>query len=70
MKKENKTIKYDCVIDDYIEGKRIFHNEIVEAQSASDAYEKARDIVLVRYGQLLDYDVYESEENHFEVCDD
>ena len=55
--------KYRFVMDDIIDDTRLFYNGLVEAQTAIEAWAKAEDISLSVYGQFLDFEVYECDEN-------
>ena len=55
--------KYLFVMDDIIDETRVFDNGLVEAQTAIEAWAKAEDIILSVYGQFLDFEVYECDEN-------
>jgi len=55
--------KYLFVMDDILDDTRVFDNGLVEAQTAIEAWAKAEDIILSVYGQFLDFEVYECDEN-------
>ena len=55
--------KYLFVMDDIIDETRVFDNGLVEAQTAIEAWAKAEDIILSVYGQFLDFEFYECDEN-------
>ena len=61
--KNSSLKKYRFVMDDIIDDTRVFDNGLVEAQTAIEAWAKAEDIILSVYGQFLDFEVYECDEN-------
>lgn len=61
--KNNSTKKYCFVVDDIFEGNRVFYDEIIESQSYKEAWTRSEDIIRSLYGEYLDYDVYECDEN-------
>ena len=61
--KNSSLKKYRYVMDDIIDDTRVFDNGLVEAQTAIEAWAKAEDIILSVYGQFLDFEVYECDEN-------
>ena len=63
MLKNNSTKKYCFVVDDIFEGKRVFYDEIIEAQSYKEAWTRSEDVILSEHGQLFDFEVYECDEN-------
>ena len=61
--KNSSLKKYRFVMDDIIDDTRVFDNGLVEAQTAIEAWTKAEDIILSVYGQFVDFEVYECDEN-------
>ena len=61
--KNSSLKKYRFVMDDIIDDTRVFDNGLVEAQTAIEAWAKAEDVILSVYGQFLDFEVYECDEN-------
>ena len=61
--KNSSLKKYRFVMDDIIDDTRVFDNGLVEAQTAIEAWAKAEDIILSVYGQFVDFEIYECDEN-------
>ena len=61
--KNSSLKKYRFVMDDIINDTRVFDNGFVEAQTATEAWIKAEDIILSVYGQFVDFEVYECDES-------
>ena len=61
--KNSSLKKYRFVMDDIIDGTRVFDNGLVEAQTAIEAWAKAEDIILSVYGHFVDFEVYECDES-------
>lgn len=55
--------KYCFVVDDIFEGKRVYYDAIIEAQSYEEAWTISGDIIRSLYGEYLDFDVFECDEN-------
>jgi hypothetical protein len=54
--------KYCFVVDDVFEGKRVFYDAIIEAQSYEEAWTISEDIIRSIYGEYLDFDVFKCDE--------
>ena len=61
--KNNSTKKYRFLVDDIFGGHRVRYDDIIEAQSYKEACTRSEDIIRSVYGEYLDYDIYECDEN-------
>ena len=50
-------------MDDILKGKRVFYDEIIEAQSHKEDWIISEGIIRSLYGEYLHYDVFECDEN-------